>query len=73
MNGVIQLLLSLASCDETLKVIRRQEKRFLNDILNPKLRFPLTSRVSNSADKTFILLQAAISNISLADFSLKVN
>lgn len=62
----------MAQCEELHKILRRQEKRFLNESLNLYLRFPLPKKVSNSIDKVYILLQSAVSNINIQDFSLRI-
>lgn len=64
-------MISITRCEELQRPVRRLEKKFLNEVMKT-IRFPLKERVQYPCQKSYVLLQAAVSRISMKDFTLKV-
>mmetsp|Transcript_13206 Transcript_13206/g.11952 ORF Transcript_13206/g.11952 Transcript_13206/m.11952 type:complete len:340 (-) Transcript_13206:378-1397(-) len=61
----IQLLIGLSKCEELEKIVRKHEKRFLNDIANKQIKFPIKGKVQLPDQKAFVLLQTGIERITI--------
>lgn len=58
--------------EEVRKPLRRNEKHILNDEINPRVRFPSSAKVSSSADKAYLLMQAAVGRLHFQSFTLRI-
>ena len=73
--GTREILLALSECEGLHRPVRRSEKRLLNDVykqIKYKYDGPQSKiKIQKSNQKAFVLLQAAIGQLYLEDFTLR--
>jgi replicative superfamily II helicase len=67
----LQLLSEICRSKELDKPVRRSEKKILNEMMKC-IRYPLKAKVQEPYQKSYVLMQAAVSRADVKEFSLKV-
>lgn len=62
---------NLPHCEELHKPVRKTEKKILNELMEI-VRFPIKEKVQLPDQKSYVLLQAAVSKAEIKDFTLRI-